>query len=479
VFVRLRDTRTGNQLASYIARDRSPEDAARNAGYWIAGWIISRSNYVPSWAQWSEVDAGSLPRVPSPGIVGLPSRVADQSDPESFDPNAVNSLVLAQRAYSHQVFPRRDSSNSTSTDGGKGSEPDRRNHFAALEDFARAVHHSPRYPVARYRRGAVLSTMMFCGGDLASAAGLPDDATPERKAKELPGRARLRYLFGDMILSDQLGAGQDEEAVERWVEELVGPEYGAFPDDMRGKMLRLTTEWSNRNQAAIKWGFIARLRPSERFFWKEFRRGRLEQDWVLLLKVELCICSKRLMYDQEFLQRGSAKMEGRAARREEWSQRLAKLEARVCARALEADSHWQIAYNLACLYSIRSAHWSMKCRASTTPGADESSTSVGNEESRDTDHGPTQRNRPDPDRGAEASEYADRAAECRAIALEWLERCLDRPASDQLVREWVTADGDLKPLKDESEFTVWRDRVRSIQEEQTPRYSPAGSRPVV
>jgi hypothetical protein len=431
-FVRLRDTRTGTHLASHVVHDESEELAARSAGYWIAGWIISRSDYVPSWAQWSEEDVHGLVQMPLAWSAGVQPTARAPIAPDDFDPNAVNALILARRAYAHQISPRPEpAATTTPTPSGR-----RRNHLAALEDFARAVHREPRYPVARYRRGAVLATMMFRGGDLAAAAGLPADAPPATKRRLLPSPARLRYLFGDLLMGDRRRTAQqaraDEAAVRGWVTAMLD-EGRAFPDDMRLEMLRLVAEWSNRNHAAVRWGRLARLRPSERFFWKDFRRGRLERDWELLLKAELCMCAERLKHHLEETGRRPAPTGRRPSALDatQAERELAQIEAAVVERALEPDSHWQISYNLACLYAIRSARWSLRAeRVGDWP----------------------------------ALVAMQGAAACRAEAFQWLERCLDRPASDQLVREWVVADGDLRPLRHLGAFQVWSRRVRSASD---------------
>jgi hypothetical protein len=96
---------------------------------------------------------------------------------------------------------------------------------------------------------------------------------------------------------------------------------------------------------------------------------------------------------------------------------------------MEADSLWQISYNLACLCSVRAHLWSeLKRRGHLVDKADVS------------------------------------ADACRTAAMQWLERCLDRPASSQLVREWLDADGDLDPLRDLPGFVTWRERVRLMGE---------------
>jgi hypothetical protein len=503
-FVRLRDTRTGNHLASNIFYDRVEEHAARRAGYWIAGWIISRSAYVPSWAQWSEEDASSFPPLPPAWSAGVQPAAQRRVPPEMFDPNAVNSLILAQRAYSYQTTPPAGADRA-----GRG----RRNHVNALEDIARAVHRSPRYPVGRYRRGAALATMMFRGGDLASAVGLSPGAQADQRLlravlattafrggipsstaslplrvqadtcrQRLPSAARLRHLLSDLLVSDQLRAttGDGHRAdVEGWVVEILDRQQ-PFPDDMRIAMLRLVAEWSNRNRAALRWSWVAWLRPSERFFWNEFRRTGLGRDWKLVSASELCLCAERLKFrlartgrlpGDEDAATGSAtekvaahggdwwrvgewwrsgdrstRVPGRwldelrriderlgldERRRRDDLRKLADVERKVCDRALKADSHWQISYNLACLHAVRADLWRSVEKRGGLEGR------------------------------ATRADAAQRAAACRAVALDWLERCLDRPASSQLVREWVDADGDLDPLRGTSQFAIWRERVRS------------------
>ena len=96
---------------------------------------------------------------------------------------------------------------------------------------------------------------------------------------------------------------------------------------------------------------------------------------------------------------------------------------------MEPDSHWQISYNLGCFYAIRSQRLAGE----------------------------------------------DRQA-CKRMAITWLERALDRPASSQLVHEWLSADGDLKPLRGRTDFQRWASRVKPVAREPAARPGVAPAR---
>jgi hypothetical protein len=424
-FVRLRDTRTGNHLASRVTGGaRPPEDAARLAGFWIAGWIIWRSTYVPGWAQWSEDDAASCINTGWEQTNELVLSMTGEFADDENGLHTVNAMILAQRAYAHQL---------SATKG--------RNHLAALEDFARAVHRRPRYPVARYRRGAVLGTMMLLGGSVNDARGIKssDVATPAGGAEgdgeppeetedalqtptvASPTASRLRYLFGDLILGDD-GRLDDETrtALDDWCTTMAEDATAKLGCEMRRAMLLRVAQWSTENLSALRWRWLARLRPSERFFWQSFAKGDLGSDWLRLLTLERCIAAERLeVLNDECPDLPRRSTPTRYERFSDW--RLRRALRRIEKRALEPDSRWQISYNLGCLYAIRSA--------------------LGD---------------------------VDQVA-CRELALRWLERSHDRPASAQLVRNWVEVDGDLKHLRKLPEFDRWKARL--------PQLTGAGTTP--
>jgi hypothetical protein len=87
------------------------------------------------------------------------------------------------------------------------------------------------------------------------------------------------------------------------------------------------------------------------------------------------------------------------------------LDAHLIARAGDQRSHWQLSYNVGCFYALLS------------------------------DRRNPEVNRPK--------------------AFDWLERCLDRPYSGQLVREWVERDPDLDAIRvgDPTNWQRWSRRV--------------------
>jgi hypothetical protein len=401
VFVRLRDTRTGHHLASYLAEAADPDQAARLAGYWIAGWIISRSAYVPGWAKWNEDDAAdfvatgweqgdALSMVRQRRVVTTRSASNGQAGADGA-PTAVNALLLAQLAYAHQL------------DGDGGD------HFAALEAFARAVHREPRYPVARYRRGVVLGTMMLLGGSVDSARGRSHSDTPVTAS-------RLRYLFGDLVLgtdgdrdTGDRGTGDTDTRVADWCDRLARKRGAEFPADMREAMLVRVGEWARENRVAMRWRWLARLRPSERFFWQSFSRGNLEKDWTRMADLERHTSAERL----RVLHHRHPELTGGRP-----DVAPGPLPDRITRRAKQPDSHWQLSYNIGCFHAIRSDRLE-----------------------------------------------GEKKEACRQEAMMWLERSLDRPWSAQLTRQWIEADGDLKPLRGAREFTRWLHRVPMLDAE--------------
>lgn len=409
VFVRLRQTRTGTHLGSDTFPAHDIESAAQLAGYWVAGWIISRSNYVPDWARWSEHDAWAFHGLDWTRAEPGGARPRVRSDPDDIDPSTVNSMILAQRAYTYQI--------SAFSDG-------RLRQYAALEDFARAVHRRPRYPVARYRRSAALSELMHYESHVQHAVRLPDGTIGP------PTRSRLRYVFGDLILADRGRLSTPSATrLDEWLGRL--DEEQAFPLSMRLELLLRVARWSHENRVAIRWRHVARLRPSERSFWKDFGRHRLARDWIRVLDAEICLCIERLRQIVAAPVGEAAILDGSvvtpderedandvAAVVDELRQWADQLEASVADRARAPESHWQIAYNLACLHAVRARRF----------------------------------------RHDEPAHAADE----RGAALEWLERCLDRPSARQLVREWVERDPDLDELRDSDDFKRWCSRVQPI-----------------
>lgn len=410
-FVRIRDRRTGNQLASMRYASEQVDEAAQLAGYWVAGWIISRSRYVPCWAKWSEHDARSFYDLEWRQGDDLPLQARGTHDPAAVDQHSVNSLILTQRASSFQL---------SNEDRGPFT-------FNALEGFARAAKRQPRYPVARYRRAAALSALMQSGVQLEQVfKGGTSDAPS-------PSEPRFRYLFEDLL-------DCDTSKVDEWIHDVYeGERQGTFPEEMRIAMLAKVKGWIDEGRAGVRAGLVARLRPSERRFWRDFSHGpathtstnrphsaSLRGDWMKLIRTSKHIADQR-MPDQDPPATGPEP--DLASTEHPPPTTRPEPDPRLKERAKEPDSHWQISYNLACYYSLAVASDTLQ-NGSQNPETD-----------------PANPNSADDDSAREA--------------FQWLQRCLDRPYRKQLVREWAECDPDLKPLRDTypTEWDRWLRRV--------------------
>jgi hypothetical protein len=144
-----------------------------------------------------------------------------------------------------------------------------------------------------------------------------------------------------------------------------------------------------------------------------------------VLDLERCTCAERL--EVVNFESGGSLCQPDAAGRPSGAKRLSGVRQRIERRALAPDSHWQLSYNLGCLYAIRAMRLD----------------------------------------GAERDD-------CEKTALDWLERSLDRPAVSQLVREWVDADGDLHALRHRTDFVWWADRVARLVREPDERSFDGG-----
>ena len=389
VFIRVRDSQNGNQMASMRFESDYLAEASQLAGYWAAGWIISRSRNVPEWAIWSERDAHAFYSLQWRQGDDLPLQAQGVVDPNRIQAPA-NALILAQRAYAYLVSPS------------SRTRPAREGPFVlnALEDFARAAYLQPRYPVARYRRAVALSSLMDSG------VNIDDVFLPPGGGAGPPSRSRLLHLFRDLLgygSGSGLSAEASEQQLREWIDDAVLSRR--FPTSMRRAMLELAYAWLVEAQRFLKSGVLAQLRPSERRFWHEFNRAGTRRDWTMLVRVSQQIVKVRLERTQP-----------------SYPVDVDPMPPEIVERAREADSHWQISYNIGCYHSLMAANATR-----------------------------------------------DDGQRHREQALDWLERCLDRPFSGQLVREWIDRDPDLAGVrapvegsvagKDAASWSRWRLRV--------------------
>jgi hypothetical protein len=257
---------------------------------------------------------------------------------------------------------------------------------------------------------------------------LEAEDTGERDRQDTPHRpseTRLLHLFRDLI-----GFG-DEAKLEKWIKKVW--ESGCFPPEMRSEMLDLADQWFEQARIAVSAGSVAKLRPSERGFWQDFLSTSARDDWTALIEVSQKIVDVRrlcLKYEDPAT-RDDAPAQAKGTRDtkkpDNESQKnekdIIKDIQGLEKRARRRDSHWQISYNIACFYSLLSGLTD--------------------------DHG--------------QRDHGDRA-------FDWLERCLDRPYSGQLVREWIERDPELDPIRsaDPERWERWRRRVPRMPVEIRP-----------
>ncbi len=140
-------------------------EVLRAAGYWAAGWIISRANFVPQWAKWSADSGPALGRCQtcieqgSAGHAGtaLNHQVHALEQARAEAPSSGLVLVRLAEAYQQQ---------------GRLLE--------ALVLNLDTVRLYPAYPVARYRAAAVLSTLAHDHGVRWRNAVAADDGLTDR-----------------------------------------------------------------------------------------------------------------------------------------------------------------------------------------------------------------------------------------------------------------------------------------------------------
>lgn len=133
VAVRVRTTRTTELLGQHVTIQRTTKEATREAAYWAAALILSRSPKVPAWAEWDKETSESLAayfHAPDEGTASIKLlRDAVRRAPGS----GVLGLELA---------------NAESLAG---------NHFRAFQLALRVATMHPRYLAGRYRLAATAS----------------------------------------------------------------------------------------------------------------------------------------------------------------------------------------------------------------------------------------------------------------------------------------------------------------------------------
>ncbi len=131
VVLRIQAADTKVFVAGTIVSGDTAELAARSAGYWAAGWIISRTVSVASWLRWSERTAPALAVYLDTATTAT---IEQSANAARLAPDS--GLVLTLLGYQYDNAGR---------------------HRNALGSHLRAATLYPRYPIARYRAAVSMS----------------------------------------------------------------------------------------------------------------------------------------------------------------------------------------------------------------------------------------------------------------------------------------------------------------------------------
>ncbi len=217
VFIRVRDARTKTTLKTNVVTAATADLALRSAGYWAAGYILSRDSTAPEWSRWTLPSATALAVYDDAAERGAADAEAKLRAALALAP--VSGLLLSAMANTLEL-------------NGKPLE--------TLDLNLRAATRYPRYPIARYRLAMSLS-------NLASDAEVWD-TTP------LPAKRRILRSLGDCFQACNMKI----ESPPTKVEDLTTAKLFALAQSFRAETLILF----ERRRVAL-----AALRRSERRYW--------------------------------------------------------------------------------------------------------------------------------------------------------------------------------------------------------------------
>lgn len=133
VYLRLQDAASKAAVAVSHHHGTTADLALRSAGYWAAGWILSRSDVVPAWAKWNE-EAGSVLALYQDA--DTEAKLSECEKAARLAPDS--GLVLTLLGHRFDLEGR---------------------HCDALSRYLRASTLYPRFIVARYRLAVSLSLL--------------------------------------------------------------------------------------------------------------------------------------------------------------------------------------------------------------------------------------------------------------------------------------------------------------------------------
>jgi hypothetical protein len=226
------------------------DDLLRSAGYWAAGWILSKCKLIPEWAIWP------APAGPSLGRFRTAQDAPAIDDP---DPRSKRRVQAIDRCIEGLEGARAAAPRSGAVLTQLAEQYEFKNDFInALEVTLEVVRLYPRYYVVRYRAAVLLSMLVSSG-------------TPpwSRMAASADGQA-LRILD---LLDEIATGGKNTRAVTQSLRHAITPVSNRTPPPQNAN---LTAEISTLSAMQLRSGarlansfvmFGMALRKDERRFW--------------------------------------------------------------------------------------------------------------------------------------------------------------------------------------------------------------------
>ena len=353
VLVRITAAGNGSTLATHTVREANSHVALRTAGYWAAGWILERDTTSPSWASWTAASARALAAYEAAAAEEGLGPLDDLRDCAHLAPTS--GLVLTRLAQAYDL---------------------RGMHMHALELYLRAATRHPRYPIACYRVGLSLSLVaakVEAQWLIQSGVGI------DTRRRVLESISRCGGRMG-------LDKGKLNELIEVLRPDDVSAQIARTKLCQAGLLfLSATTELLGRGRVATN-----SLRRCERRYWLPFvthvgSARRRQRFWETADSAKLAVA-----------RRGGLDVQPR---------RL----SRYTQAAADAETSWQVLYNLACHHAIAAA---------------------------------------DPP-----------SASGRRAAILLLEQALEHDDAGQLKQAWLDVDPDLEALAGEHRFVALRGKL--------------------
>ena len=265
----------GGSGAASLQTALSADLAIRCAGYWAAGWILSRSGGVPPWSRWSEDTAKEL-------AVYFDRSTGDPTIKELAEAsrNAPDSgLVLTMLGQRYDLAGR---------------------HRDALAQYLRASTLYPRFPVARYRLAISLSLV---ASDLDEHWWAADSAHREQLIRRISDFLTLTVDQGFSTAEQRTlltPPASDDQAVEL---------LARVASDQLEDLCELLQLWEVLDNAL--------RHRSERTYWlRMISRGERERLWWIARSARLCTLKRAGYTDQDLVD----EVENRAASTDTWWQ---------------------------------------------------------------------------------------------------------------------------------------------------------------